>query len=395
MALVRTASPHARPHARIDEEPSFSRAEADFCWSHPEKSVRIAAWGEEQRRKGGSLRALLGDLAEGGFPDVPGPWFGATAFAGRLGAGWSGFPPMRFVLPQRIAWSDGTRHFSAGAEAIPPQAERPSPPARIVRRNSERERWNTLVRKALEAIAAGSLDKVVLARAIDVEANAPLQPEALLAALETAYPSCRSFLVRGADGAAFVGATPELLCMIDGDRVETEALAGSAAPADAQSLLGNQKELREHRWVVEHIAGSLAQVAAGVHFPPEPRLRALANVVHLHTPISARLLPGRGLADVAAALHPTPAVGGMPRDAALEFIARHEGLDRGLYAGLVGWAGPDRAELAVALRSALVRGARARLFVGAGIVEGSSADEEFEETELKARAMLDALGVAR
>ena len=147
--------------------------------------------------------------------------------------------------------------------------------------------------------------------------------------------------------------------------------------------------------MVEHIAGSLAQVAAGVHFPPEPRLRALANVVHLHTPISARLLPGRGLADVAAALHPTPAVGGMPRDAALEFIARHEGLDRGLYAGLVGWAGPDRAELAVALRSALVRGARARLFVGAGIVEGSSADEEFEETELKARAMLDALGVAR
>src|SRR5207248_1155243 len=119
MALVRTASPHARIH----EEPSFSRAEAAFCWSHPEKGVRIAAWGEEQRREGGSLRALLGDLAEGGFPDVPGPWFGATAFAGRLGAGWSGFPPMRFVLPQRIAWSDGTRHFSAGDGATTTEEE--------------------------------------------------------------------------------------------------------------------------------------------------------------------------------------------------------------------------------------------------------------------------------
>src|SRR5438105_3059657 len=97
-------------------------------------------------------------------------------------------------------------------------------------------------------------------------------------------------------------------------------------------------------------------------------------------------------ADATSALHPTPAVGGVPKDAALRFIREHEGIDRGLYAGLVGWVGEGRAELAVALRSALVRGRRARLFVGAGIVEGSSAETEWEETELKARALLDALG---
>jgi len=121
-------------------------------------------------------------------------------------------------------------------------------------------------------------------------------------------------------------------------------------------------------------------------------VRELANVVHLHTPVVARLAPGRSVADVASALHPTPAVAGVPSAAALRFLAEHEQLDRGLYAGIVGWVGDGSAELAVALRSALVRGRRARLFVGAGIVEGSSPDAEWEETELKARALLDALG---
>ena len=125
--------------------------------------------------------------------------------------------------------------------------------------------------------------------------------------------------------------------------------------------------------------GALAAAEAGV------TVDRLALVPH----------PGSERAEVVAALHPTPAVAGVPSQAALRFIAEHEGIDRGLYAGLVGWVAPGRAELAVALRSALVRGRRARLFVGAGIVEGSSAEQEFEETEMKARALLDALGVAR
>src|SRR5206468_12518986 len=146
----------------------------------------------------------------------------------------------------------------------------------------------------------------------------------------------------------------------------------------------------EHRWVVDHIVEALSGIARSVQRKPEPGLRALANVVHLHTPISARLAHGRGVADVAAALHPTPAVLGVPAAAARRFLSEHEGLERGLYTGLVGWVGPRRSELAVALRCALIRGNRARLFVGAGIVEGSSAEREWEETEMKARALLEA-----
>jgi len=157
-------------------------------------------------------------------------------------------------------------------------------------------------------------------------------------------------------------------------------------------LPGSGKDLREHRWVVDHIADALAGIADHVHHPAEPRIRALANVVHLHTPVVGRLARGRGIADVAAALHPTPAVGGVPTGAALRFLAEHEALDRGLYAGVVGWVGDGCAELAMALRSALIRGRRARIFVGAGIVDGSSPDAEWEETELKARALLEALG---
>ena len=231
----------------------------------------------------------------------------------------------------------------------------------------------------------------MLARAIDVEADAPIDPQELLRALEGRYPSCRAFLVRGSGG-VFLGATPEILCRVEGGRVEADALAGSASPEHASELPTSGKDLREHRWVVDHITDALAGVADHAHWPREPRVRALANVVHLHTPVVAHLSPGRGIADVAAALHPTPAVGGVPVGAALRFLADHEGLDRGLYAGVVGWVGEERAELAIALRSALVRGRHARIFVGAGIVDGSSPDAEWEETELKARALLDALG---
>jgi isochorismate synthase len=334
---------------------------------------------------------------------MPGPWFGAAAFDGRS---WDGFSPLRFTLPALLRWSDGERHFAAafgpGArhrlDESRRAAERRSDPelvvSRRVRQPGERERWTALVSRALTAIDAGALEKVVVARAIEVETDAPIDPAALLSRLEQRHPACRAFLVRGDEGSAFVGATPELLCRVDGDLVTTEALAGSADPGHGADLLASGKDLREHRWVVDHIVGALGGVARSVQCRPEPRVRALANVIHLHTPISARLAPGRGVADVAAALHPTPAVLGVPAAAARRFLAEHEGIERGLYAGVVGWAGPRRAELAVALRCALIRGNRARLFVGAGIVDGSSAEREWEETEMKARALLDALGVA-
>ena len=415
MALVRTASPRT-PVAEVAKGPLSALGVASVRWSHPAGGMRAAAFGEAARREGASLRSVLSSLTmQGDLPEaMPGPWFGATSFDGALGPDWRGFAPLRFTLPALLAWTAGGRHFLAafgdGASARLDEARRkleardpasgpelearPPALARRLRHPDDRRHWDALVARALGAIASGALDKVVLARAIDVECGAEIETSALLASLEARYPACRSFLVRGSDGSAFLGATPEVLCRIDGDQVFTEALAGSAHPGGAAALLGSRKDLREHRWVVDHIVAALSGIAGGVLRKPEPGLRALANVVHLHTPISARLAPGRGVADVAAALHPTPAVAGVPADAALSFLAQHEQLDRGLYAGLVGWVGPDRAELAVALRCALLRGPRARLFVGAGIVDGSSAESEWEETELKAHALLDALGVA-
>jgi isochorismate synthase len=339
-----------------------------FAWSGD--GFRGDAFGELERREGRSLREVLAGL-EGG------PWFGAAAFDPSQPS-WRGFSPLRFIRAQEIA---------------PPRRAPARPaPARIVQRPGERARWTALVERALAEINRGVLHKVVVARAIDVVAAAEIDCGALLRALEARYPSCRAFLVRGDDGAAFLGATPELLCRVEGDRVFAEAVAGSSRPGQGGALLTSRKDLREHRWVVDHIVRGLSSVAGDVRFSPEPRIRELANVAHLHTPIEARLLPGRGIADVAAALHPTPAVLGVPGDAALRFLAAHEKLDRGLYAGLVGRISRERSELAVALRCALVRGRRARIFVGAGIVEGSSPDEEWEETELKAHALLDALG---
>jgi isochorismate synthase len=371
---------------------------------------------------------------------MPGPWFGAAAFDGTLGPGWSGFAPLRFTLPALLAWKRGGRQFLAafgegaasrlddarrlldkavnfdanihvdvsvnvdddvnvdvdgdGDVAVVARAAANSRAAHRLHAPGARPHWNALVARALAAISSGVLDKVVLARSFDVECNSAIDPGSVLAALEARYPACRSFLLRGSDGSAFLGATPEVLCRVEGDSLATEAMAGSAAPGGAAALLGSRKDLREHRWVVDHILRSLSGIAGAVQRKAEPGLRTLANIVHLHTPISARLAPGRGVADLAAALHPTPAVAGVPAEAALRFIAQHEELDRGLYAGLIGWVGADRAELAVALRCALVRGSRARLFVGAGIVDGSSADREWEETELKAHALLDALGCA-
>ncbi len=391
----------ALPRTRVTETPRFADFGPPlFAWSHPERSFRAAAWGEVDRREGTSVRELLGGLDAAA--ELPfGPWFGAVAFdpSRPLGRDWSGFSAVRFTLPALLAWSDGDRHFLATfgdrAHARLDELRRAaSPRAHIVPRRGERERWDTLVARALANIASGALDKVVVARALEVESDADFDCDAIVRALEERYPTCRTFLLRGDGGAAFVGSTPETLCLIDGAEVYTEALAGSARPGEIAALLGNRKELREHRWVVDHLIAALGPLCDSLTRRPEPGVRQLANVAHLHTPVAARLSAGRSTADVAAALHPTPAVGGVPSEAALSFLAEHECLDRGLYAGIVGWVGNGRAELAVALRSALVRGRRARLFVGAGIVEGSAAAAEWAETELKARALLDALGAS-
>jgi isochorismate synthase EntC len=154
------------------------------------------------------------------------------------------------------------------------------------------------------------------------------------------------------------------------------------------------KEQREHSEVVEGIRDALAPLSRALDVGAEPRLLELPYISHLRTPVRATLRPDVGLDQVLTAMYPTAAVGGAPRDAALRFLSAEEGWDRGWYAGAIGFLGPRGADLHVAIRSAWVKGRRGRVFAGAGLVQGSTAEREWQETEDKARPMLTDLAEA-
>ncbi len=361
------------------------------------------------------------DTAADDRPCPPGPWFGGLAFdpSRTPGGVWSGFPATRWTVPELLVWTRAGRLFltAFGSFDGPTEAARaalrqtllaarrsvgsgalvPTPTPGELAIHTDRTSWDALMDLALARIDDGTLRKVVLARPVDVRAPQPFDVAAVLARLRTRQPGSRTFLLTGRDGSHFVGATPETICRLDGDELATEALAGSAPTGGGAALCRSAKDRHEHRLVVDGIAERLRPLVTRLDIAPEPGLLELAHVVHLRTPICGTLRPGVEAADIIATLHPTPATNGTPRDRALAFLAEHERLDRGWYAGVVGWigAGADgaaRADLAVGLRSAVLRGATARLFVGAGIVAGSTADGEWHETELKSRAVLTALG---
>ena len=222
----------------------------------------------------------------------------------------------------------------------------------------------------------------------------------MLNGLRQRFPDCYSFSFANGRGQSFIGASPERLVRVSKGVLETEALAGSirrgaGASEDAALaavLRGSEKDLREQRDVLDDIVARLTPLGLELEFLPEPQLRRLANVQHLHTPVRAALPETVRLLDVLAALHPTSAVGGSPREAAVRCIRELEGFPRGLYAGALGWLNArGGGEFFVGIRSALVEGSTARVYAGAGIVAGSTPEKEFAETELKFRAMRDAL----
>ncbi|MEZ5278554.1 MAG: isochorismate synthase [Opitutaceae bacterium] len=256
--------------------------------------------------------------------------------------------------------------------------------------------------RALSDIEAGLYRKIVLARAVDLKTETDLHPLAALNRLRVSYPDCFSFSVANGRGQSFIGATPERLVSLSGRRIRTEALAGSArrgntALEDAiqvRHLLRSEKDLREQRLVMESIRRRLGNLGIQIDETMRVGVLQLSNVQHLHTPIEAELPDGLDLLRLVEELHPTPAVGGTPRDAACRRIAELEPFSRGLYAGPLGWIDADgNGEFVVAIRSALIDGSKARAYAGAGIVEGSDAEREYGETSLKLRALLDNLGV--
>jgi menaquinone-specific isochorismate synthase len=269
------------------------------------------------------------------------------------------------------------------------------PTSFVVEADGGRMAWTSAVRGGLERIAAGRLQKVVLARRVAVWGDQPFPIPTVLDRLRRAHPSCFTFAVGG-----FVGASPELLVRRKGSRFWSMPMAGSVerggSSADDKrrttALQSSAKERDEHRLVVEDMVERLRPVSANLSVSG-PRVVGLSSVAHLATTIAGRLHPPPLSAlDVVGLLHPTPAVGGQPREAALAAIAELEGFDRGLYAGPVGWT--DRrgdGEWAVALRCAFLDGRRAVLSAGAGIVAGSDPEAEWAETQAKLEPMLRAL----
>jgi isochorismate synthase len=261
------------------------------------------------------------------------------------------------------------------------------------------EHFEAAVGRATELIRAGEIEKVVLAREVQVHAPRPYDPPALLGALRDVFPACFTFCV-GRGETALVGASPELLVRREGQRLSTLALAGSARrsadPAvDAhlgEQLLRSPKLREEQQIVVRRIERALRPHALWVAAASEPGLVRVANIQHLGTPIRAQLARPRDALELAGLVHPTPAVGGEPAQRALALIPALEGLDRGWYAGPLGWTdAAGDGELCVALRCALLRGAIAHCYAGNGIVRESEPAAELQETELKLGALLPLL----
>jgi menaquinone-specific isochorismate synthase len=333
---------------------------------------------------------------------------------------WTGFPGARFVLPavQVTVTSEGTWLTAAatGPEAPADASARladwadrletlpavtpGSPPGIASRRPTpDRPGWRSQVVRALESIENGTLRKVVLAQSLEVHLQRdPAIPD-VLSRLGDTYPDCLRFMVAPGGGGTFFGATPEDLLSLRGRAVRTSVLAGSTGRGDteaeddwlAEDLRNSEKDRHEHEVVLEAVREQLEPYAASVE-TGDRRVRQLATVQHLETPVRAELDRERHVLDLVEALHPTPAVGGMPGAAALEAIRETEAFDRGWYAAPVGWidAAGD-GHFAVAIRSAVARDRSVTLFAGAGIVADSDPDREWSELRLKYRPILDEL----
>lgn len=255
----------------------------------------------------------------------------------------------------------------------------------------DREGWRENIESALEAFAAGRMDKVVLARRAEFEFEDDLDAVKLVQGLRAATPGCFHFLVEPEEGAAFVGASPERLFRREGRGIVSEAVAGTrprgASEADdeklREELLRSVKDQAEHSYVRISIGETLGLLCEELEIEDRASEMKLARGRHLVSKIRGTLREGVTDSEVLAALHPTPAVGGYPKDVALQRIRNLESFDRGWYAGPIGWIGADAAEFAVGIRSGLVRGNTLALYSGAGIVAGSTPDGEWAEIEQK------------
>ena len=281
-------------------------------------------------------------------------------------------------------------------DLVGPRSPHPQPQRFTVESTHPPEWWCELVGRATKAMAEGAFEKVVLARQVTVTADHPLDRYAVLDRLRTAYPGCH---IVGIDG--FVAASPELLVSVAGDIVRSHPMAGTAPrggdPASDQrlaaSLLASAVYRHEHQVTIDVVHDTLLGWCSYVDYEAEPSVVAVANLQHLATLVEGRLShPAPSVLDLVVALHPTPAVAGRPLDRAVDWIAAHEGIDRGRYAGTAGWVdAAGNGAWAVSVRCAELDGTTAQVFAGNGIVADSDPQTELAETRVKFQALLSAL----
>ncbi|MEF8841297.1 MAG: isochorismate synthase [Haloarculaceae archaeon] len=411
-----------------------------ILWTAPDEptvvgsgaATAITATGEDrfdEVRSGADALFAAGDVHAGAIAARP-RLFGGLAFHDDHSGSppWDGFPGAMFLLPEvQVTYAagdppDADRAWltvnAVGSDASPSAVEErlehertvirelpdPGPVARPPgvssrERTTSRADWHDSVTAAVERIHDGELRKVVLAQALRATLGSPLSIPDVIARLGDRYPDCYRFLVGPEDAGSFFGATPERLVSLRGRTVETGALAGTTGRGDtpeedewlARELFDDRKNTHEHELVADAIRDQLDPLASSVATGSR-RVRRLATVQHLETPITAELREDEHVLTLVEALHPTPAVGGLPPDRALQTIRETERFDRGWYAAPVGWFdAAGYGSFAVALRSAVAREDVTTLFAGVGIVADSDPDREWDEVDLKYRPVLDEL----
>jgi isochorismate synthase len=402
-----------------------------FYWERPDHGLTIAAAGAvaEFRASGAGRfrdvsersRELLRSLNPGrsGNPGGGPLMVGGFGFSDRAcqAREWREFPPAWIFLP-RLLWvrrgarctltmtwakddRDSVDRLLARALQPPRSCHRSADPSPLLElrpsatTSLERIDWRERVERVRSQILGGALKKVVLSRSLTIETDSPIDPARFIDSARAARPSCVNFFVSPRI-TSFVGSTPERLVELDGETVTSSALAGSVPRGDnpeedralGDSLLSSAKNLEEHQYVVNALASALEPVASPLNVAAQPRLMLLPEAQHLFTRIEGRLREPRSVIELAGLLHPTPAVCGVPREAARAIIEREEP-ERGWYTGAVGWIdAKGQGEFAVALRAGVIDGSRMYLFGGAGIVAGSDSEAEFAETENKLTALI-------
>jgi menaquinone-specific isochorismate synthase len=413
--IIRLAVPAGRinPFRWLREQRLFPKT----YWSGRGERTGVAAAGIADVREmgisegAGSLSRLLASLPDAGGSGAR--YYGGARFDAlrKPDKEWAPFAACSFVLP-RFELHAGDAETTLVCNLVLPRDAHSAPeileqiedlslpvgafgaslPIPVRREDSPDFRgWTQNIERALRAFSEGRLGKVVLARRAEIGFDGDLDGTLLLESLKEATPGCFHFYTEPESGVAFLGASPELLFSREGSVVVSEAVAGtrprglSSEDDDGlrDDLLHSAKDRSEHTYVRTGIEETLAPLCEELEIGGDVAEMKLARGRHLRSKVRGTLEEGVTDAALLEALHPTPAVGGHPRDGALAEIRDLEPFDRGLYAGPVGWIGAEASEFAVAIRSGLVRGRTLDLYSGAGIVAGSVPDEEWAEIENK------------